>query len=101
MQRVPKKAKFLVSSGLSGWEHSGVLNCSADSPVRLELSTFIWLLSTILISAGIFFPNSIITKSPGTSSVAGSLDYFPSRITNVSGGIKFLNPAIIASDFLF
>lgn len=53
------------------------------------------------MSAGIFLPNSTITTSPGTKSTAGNFYYFPSRITIVSGGIKFTNPSIIASDFLF
>lgn len=81
--------------------HSVVLINSKDSPVRLELSTFIELLSVILMSAGIFFPNSIITMSPGNKSIAGSFYCFPFLITNVSGGMKFVKPAIIASDFLF
>lgn len=40
LHNVPKKAKFLVSKGLSGFVHSGVLNSKSDSPVKDELSTF-------------------------------------------------------------
>ena len=70
LQNVPKKAKFLVSKGFSAFVHSGYLIKSRDSPVKLELSTFIPLLSRILTSAGILFPFSIITISPGTNSFA-------------------------------
>lgn len=101
LQRVPKKARFFVSKGLVWFVHSGDLNNNSDSPVRLELSTFISLLSKILISAGILLPFSITTTSPGTKFDAGNFYYYPSRITNVSGGIKFLKASIIASDFAF
>lgn len=101
MHKVPKNAKFLVSSGFYWFVHSGDLNNNNDSPVKLELSTFISLLSRILISAGILFPNSIITTSPGTKFEAANFDYYPSRITKVSGGIKFLKASMIASDFEF
>ena len=70
LQNVPKNAKFLVSNGFSAFVHSGYLINSSDSPVKLELSTFIPLLSSILTSAGILFPFSIITMSPGTNSLA-------------------------------
>ena len=40
LHNVPKKAKFLVSKGLSGLVHSGVLKSKSDSPVNDELSTF-------------------------------------------------------------
>jgi len=81
--------------------HSLLLNINIDSPVKLELSTFISLLSNILTSAGILFPNSITTTSPGTKSDAGNLIYYPSLITSVSGGMKFLKASIIASDLAF
>lgn len=99
MHNVPKNAKFFVSNGFCGCEHSGVLNNNIDSPVKLELSTFISLLSIILISAGIRFPNSTITTSPGTNSVAYIFYWTPSLITKVSGGMKFLKASIMASDF--
>lgn len=92
---------FFVSNGLTLFVHSGDLNNKTDSPVKLELSTFISLLSKIRMSAGIFFPNSITTTSPGTKSNAGNFYYYPSLITKVSGGMKFLNASIIASDFEF
>lgn len=81
--------------------HSGVLINNNDSPVKLELSTFISLLSNILRSAGILLPFSTITTSPGTKLEAGNFYYYPSLITKVSGGIKFLKESIIASDFAF
>lgn len=40
LHNVPKKAKFFVSKGLSGFVHSGVLKSKSDSPVKDELSTF-------------------------------------------------------------
>lgn len=101
LHNVPKNAKFLVSNGLFSCVHSGVLNNNSDSPVKLELSTFISLLSKILISAGILLPNSITTISPGTRLEAGNFYYSPFLITNVSGGMKFLNASIIASDLAF
>ena len=73
LQSVPKNARFLVSSGLSGWVHSWVLGSNNDSPVKLELSTFMPWLSNIRISAGIRLPNSTITISPTTKSFAGNL----------------------------
>ena len=72
LQNVPKNAKFFVSRGFSALVHSGYLISNSDSPVKLELSTFIPLLSKILTSAGILFPFSIITISPGTNSLAYS-----------------------------
>lgn len=101
LHKVPKKAMFLVSSGLFGWVHSAVLKSKSDSPVRLELSTFISLLSNTLKSAGILFPYSTITTSPGTNSDAAIFYCYPSLMTKVSGGMKFLKAAIIASDFAF
>ena len=99
MHKVPKNIRFLVSNGFSGWLHSGVLYNNNVSPVKLELSTFIPLLSITLISAGILLPNSTITISPGTKFSAGIFVYFPFLITYVSGGIKFLNASIKAADF--
>lgn len=81
LHKVPKNIKFFVSNGLSGCEHSGVLYNNKVSPVKLELSTFIPLLSIIRISAGILFPNSTTTKSPGTKFSAGIFYYFPPLIT--------------------
>ena len=74
MHNVPKNAKFLVSKGLAYEVHSIVLSNNKDSPVKLELSTFISLLAKILTSAGILLPNSMTTTSPGTKSEAGNLD---------------------------
>jgi hypothetical protein len=81
LHNVPKNARFLVSRGFSLLVHSTVLKSNNVSPVKLELSTFMSLLSIILKSAGIRFPNSIKTISPATNfnqgktftSVAGSL----------------------------
>ena len=56
---VPKNVKFFVSNGLFGCEHSVDLRSNTVSPVRLELSTFISLLSKILQSAGTRFPAEI------------------------------------------
>jgi hypothetical protein len=67
LQRVPKKARFFVSRGLAADVHSADLIKRRLSPVRLELSTFISFDSKILKSAGIRFPNSTITISPGTN----------------------------------
>ena len=99
MNNVPKNIKFFVSNGFSGWEHSGVLYNNRVSPVKLELSTFIPLLSVTLISAGILLPNSTITRSPGTRFSAGIFIYTPFLTTYVSGGMKFLNASINAADF--
>ncbi len=54
LQRVPKKAIFLVSNGSSGCVHSGDLRSGSTSPVKAELSTFISIDDKILKSAGIF-----------------------------------------------
>ena len=80
--RVEKNATFLVSSGLLS-VHSGNLSRSSVYPVREELSTFMSLASTILISAGIFLPNSTLIKSPTTSWSVSSTFYWPSLITIV------------------
>lgn len=56
LQRVPKKARFLVSKGSWGWVHSGDLSKGSTSPVNAELSTFISVEVRILRSAGIFYP---------------------------------------------
>lgn len=69
--RVEKKAMFFVSRGLS-FVHYGILSRSYVSPVSEELSTFMLTASTILRSAGIFLPNSILTRSPTTSWSASS-----------------------------
>lgn len=53
------------------------------------------------MSAGILLPFSITTTSPGTKLAAGNFYYYPSRITNVSGGMKFLKASIMASDLAF
>lgn len=42
-----------------------------------------------------------MTISPGTRFYAWIFYYSPFLITNVSGGIKFLNASIIASDLAF
>ena len=54
LHNVPKKAKFLVSKGYSGWVHSGDLSNGSTSPVKGELSTFISIEDKILRSAGTF-----------------------------------------------
>jgi len=98
LTRVPKKAKFLVSRGLSLFVHSTVRSCASTSPVSDELSTFISLLWMILISAGIFSPILISKISPTTSLIAGISLLYPSLMTVEVAGRKFLNPAISASD---
>jgi hypothetical protein len=65
--KVEKKAIFLDSKGLFRLVHSGTLARSSVYPVREELSTFIPWDDRILISAGIFFPSSILTTSPRTN----------------------------------
>ena len=64
--RVPKNTKFVVSKGSAGWEHSGDTKKGSVDPVKTYLSTFIWWLWIILISAGIFSPILTFTISPLT-----------------------------------
>ena len=99
--KVEKKATFLVSNGFYLSVHSTVLDISSVYPVKDELSTFIPWDYTTLISAGIFFPSSILIKSPLTSSWALRVFYLPSRMTIVCGGIKSLKLVMIASDLMF
>lgn len=98
LQRVPKKARLLVSRGFSGWVHSTVLRRGSDSPVRGELSTFISLDIKIRTSAGIFSPAFIITISPTTTLRPSTYLVVPSLITVHCYGRKFLNDSISASD---
>mmetsp|Transcript_141279 Transcript_141279/g.200077 ORF Transcript_141279/g.200077 Transcript_141279/m.200077 type:complete len:223 (-) Transcript_141279:549-1217(-) len=98
LTKVPKKAKFAVSNGLS-FVQSLFLNNASGSPVRGELSTFISLDYKILKSAGTLSPALHSTISPGTNSSAGKFIFSPSLITKVLGGKKFLKLSINASDF--
>ena len=93
--RVEKKAMFLVSRGLSS-VHSGSLSSSSVYPVREELSTFISDESIILISAGIFLPNSTLITSPTTSLSASMTFSWPFLITIVCSGMKSLKESIKA-----
>ena len=99
LQRVPKKATFLVSKGSSGWVHSGDLRRGSTSPVRAELSTFISIELITRISAGTFYPLITSTTSPLTNFSAGILVIFPSLKHLHSEGNMFLKPYIKASDF--
>lgn len=72
LQRVPKKARFLVSKGYSGCVHSGDLRSGSTYPVKGELSTFISIEERILISAGTFSPLMTYTISPLHNFSAGS-----------------------------
>ena len=65
-QIVPKNARLSVSKAFFSAVHSLVLNNNFDSPVKELLLTFISCDSIILRSAGILFPLSIFTISPGT-----------------------------------
>jgi hypothetical protein len=78
LQSVPKKARFFVSKGYSGWEHSVDRRRGSTYPVKGELSTFISIEETILISAGTFYPLFTWTKSPLTSFYAGIWVSLPS-----------------------
>lgn len=99
MIRVPKKARFFVSSGLSGEVHSVTLSKGSLSPVKGELSTFISLERIILKSAGTLSPIFNSTMSPGTSFSAVIYFFSPLLITIHDDGSRFLNPSISASDF--
>ncbi len=81
LQSVPKKARFFVSKGDSGWEHSVDRKTGSTYPVKGELSTFISIEETILISAGTNYPLSTKTKSPLTSFYAGIWVSLPSQIS--------------------
>lgn len=99
VQSVPKNTRFAVSRGLSALVHSTFLSYGSDSPVKLELSTFKLLEKRILKSAGIFCPYFTSTTSPGTSFWAIICFLTPSLITLQLSGKKFLNAAIMDSDF--
>lgn len=100
VQRVPKKAMFLVSRILSGSVHWLLLIWGSLSPVREELSTFKSSHWKILISAGTLSPSLTSIMSPVTSLQAGISSSFPSQRHLHIGGMKFLNPSIIDLDLL-
>mmetsp|Transcript_5834 Transcript_5834/g.10319 ORF Transcript_5834/g.10319 Transcript_5834/m.10319 type:complete len:265 (-) Transcript_5834:373-1167(-) len=95
--RVPKKAKFFVSRGLSSVQ-STLRACGSDSPVREELSTFSFETLIMRKSAGTLSPSLISTTSPTTKSAAGTCNCLPSRCTSACGGKKFANISIVFSD---
>ena len=61
------------------------LSTGKDSPVKAASCTLKFAVITNRTSAGTTSPASINTKSPGTSSFAGTLISFPSRITFATG----------------
>ena len=69
-----------------------------DSPVSADSSTLIWWVSKNRISAGIMFPVSSNTTSPGTNSVAVISSVEPSRTTLAKLGAIFLRASIAFSE---
>lgn len=91
---VEKKARFLVSKGLS-LVRSTPLLWGSDSPVRDELSTLNPLASMIRTSAGIRSPNLTSTTSPKTMSSARSVSFSPCLITVANWKQKgFVSPRL-------
>lgn len=100
LQTVPKKARFLDSSGSLMLVQSTVLNYGLLSPVNAELSTLSSLDFIILKSAGILSPIFSSITSPVTSFSAFIYFLTPSLITLHIFGRRVRNEFINSSLFL-
>jgi hypothetical protein len=99
-RRVPEKRRDVRSpSSAFASTGSAPLVTGSDSPVRTASSARAFRADRIRRSAGTRSPLSRRTRSPGTSSSAGTVLRFPSRTTTASRERSFRIPSMAASAF--
>lgn len=81
VHEVPKNATFFDSKIFGNGSAPGSTWISSDSPVREALFTLSSLLLKMTKSAGILSPLPTTTTSPGTSNLASTYYFLPSRTT--------------------